>query len=90
MTATPCPNCAKPVCECKPAPCCGVPWNPQDFTSGKDCWWCQRPAACRCKCHITDFGPCDDCTECMSPYHDKQVPHRGVNLDGARPNQLGG
>lgn len=17
---------------------------------------------CRCKCHITDFGPCDDCT----------------------------
>ena len=18
---------------------------------------------CRCKCHITDFGPCDDCTE---------------------------
>ena len=38
----PCPNCAKRPCECKPAPCCGVPWNPQDFTSGKDCWWCQR------------------------------------------------
>jgi len=38
----PCPNCAKRPCECKPAPCCGVPWNPRDFTSGKDCWWCQR------------------------------------------------
>lgn len=38
----PCPNCAKRPCECKSAPCCGVPWNPRDFTSGKDCWWCQR------------------------------------------------
>lgn len=42
MTNDPCPNCAQPSCACKPAPCCGVPWNPQDFTSGKDCWWCQR------------------------------------------------
>jgi hypothetical protein len=23
-------------------------------------------------------------------YPDREVPHRGVNLDGARPNQLGG
>ena len=20
------------------------------------------PVTCRCKCHITDFGPCDDCS----------------------------
>ena len=28
-----------------------------DTDHAKDCFGC----TCRCKCHITDFGPCDEC-----------------------------
>ena len=38
----PCPNCAQRPCECKPSPCCGALWNPQDFRKEAPCYFCGR------------------------------------------------
>lgn len=41
----PCPNCAQRPCECKPSPCCGALWNPQDFLKEAACYLCGRAHA---------------------------------------------